>query len=100
MIGLAFQAETAMTARLAGIHRHAVAGANAGDLLAHFHDFAGDFMAEDHRLPQANRTEAAMLIVMEVGAADAAGANADLDVLRPDGGDLSLLDSQIARGMD
>ena len=89
-----------MAARLARVDRHAVAGTDAGDLVADLDDLAGDFMAEDHRLAQANRAEAAMQVVMEVGTADAAGADADLDVLRADLGNLGLFDPQIARGMD
>ena len=40
-------------------------------------------MPEDHRLFQANRSEPAVVVVMEIGAADAPGRQPQPDLTRP-----------------
>ena len=58
-------------------------------------------MAEHHRLPHAHRAEAAMQVVVQVRAADAAGADAHARRrVGPSSGAVDLLDAQILFGMD
>ena len=57
-------------------------------------------MAEDHRLAQPHGAEAAVVEVVQVGAADAAGLDRDLDLAGAGGLGRALLDAQILRGMD
>ena len=61
-----------MAAGAAGVDGHALPDADGGDAGAGFDDFAGDFVAEDHRLLDADGAEAAVLVVVQVRAADAA----------------------------
>ena len=93
-------AEAAQAAWLAGADRDTVAGGEAGHLGAGGFDDAGDFMAEHHRLFHANGAEAAMLVVVQVGAADAAAANADAQLAGAEIGGRYLLDAQVAGGVD
>src|SRR3712207_7323345 len=49
------------------------AGLHARDLGPDLLDRAGDLVPQRHRLPYPHRAEAAVVVVMQVGAADAAG---------------------------
>ena len=88
-------AEVALAARPARVDRDDVAGANRRHAGTHGSHRSGDLVAEDHRLLQANSAEAAMVIVVEVGAADAAGADGDLDLAVAERFLLPLVDPQI-----
>ena len=79
---LALQAVAAAAARAARIDGDALAGLDAVDLRADAADRAGDLVAEDHRLLQPHGAEPAVEIVVQVRAADAAGLDAHLDVVR------------------
>jgi hypothetical protein len=57
-------------------------------------------VAEDHRLPDPHRAEAAVVEVVQIRAADAAGADADLDVARPEVRDGRRFDPKVVRGVD
>ena len=63
-------------------------------------DGARHLMAEDHRLAHADRAEAAVVVVVQIGAADAAGLDGDLDLSRPGSLRLALLDAQVLGGMN
>ena len=97
---LAHLAVAAMAAGPARIDRDAVARLHARDLAADRLDPAGDLMAEDHRLAHADRAEAAMQIVVQVRAADAAGLDPHAHVARPELGRGRRLDAQVLLGMD
>jgi hypothetical protein len=94
------QAEPAMAAWQAGVHRDPITGAHARDILAHLHHLAGDLVPKHHRLTQSHRAEAAMQIIMQIRSADATSADAHLDVMRPDVGCLPFLDPQVPWRMD
>ncbi len=55
---------------------------------------------QDHRLAQPHGAEAALLVVMQVRAADAAGADADLHLAGPGRFGRDRLDAQVAGGVD
>ncbi len=57
-------------------------------------------MAKDQRLAHADRAEAAMQIVMQVRAADAAGLDLDADLPRTGFADRDLVDAEVLFGMD
>ena len=61
---------------------------------------AGHLVAEDHRLAHADRAEAAVVVVVQIGAADAAGLDGDLDLSGPGSLRLALLDAQVLGGMN
>ena len=80
--------------------RHAVADREARDAGADFLDHAGDLVAEHHRLLDADGAEAAVLVVVQVRAADAAGAHAHAGLAGADGGRLDGFDAKVAGGVD
>ena len=57
-------------------------------------------MAQHHRLAQPHRAEAAMLVVVQVGAADAAVADADADLARAGLERRMVLDAEVLRRVD
>ena len=59
-------------------------GVHAGDLAADLVDRAGDLVPERHRLLQPDGAEAAVMVVVQVGAADAAGFDPNPDIARPE----------------
>ena len=81
-------------------HRDEIARREAVDPLPHFGDVSGDFVTEDHRLLQANRSEAAVVVVVQVRTADAAGGQADPDLSGSGRPRFALLDAQIPCLMD
>src|SRR4051812_11809513 len=72
---LAFLAVAAMAARKARVHGDALADPDAGDVVSEACDRAGNFVPEDHRLLQPHGAKAAIEIVMQVRAANAASLN-------------------------
>jgi predicted secreted protein len=78
---LALGAVAAGVARPARVHRDPHAGLDGRDLGADARHHAGDLVTEDHRLLQPHRAEAAVVIVVQVGAADAAGLDTDLHLV-------------------
>ena len=100
---MVLQAELAVATAAAGPAR-ADGDALAGRVVAHrsarLLDHARHLMAEDHGLLDPHRTEAAMLEVVQVGAADAAGAHAHPELLGPDLRRLDVLDAEIAGGVN
>ena len=63
-------------------------------------DGAGDLVTEDHRLAHPHRAEAAMVEIMQIRSADAAGLDGDLDLSRTGCLGFALLDPQIASRMN
>ena len=97
------QALEAVGAGAAGTARRdgdAVADREALDAFPECDDPAGDLVAEDHRLAQPHGAEAAVVEVVQVGAADAAGLDRDLDLAGAGGLGRALLDAEILGGMD
>src|SRR2546423_15034498 len=92
---LAFLAVGALPARPARGDGNTLPSPDAPDFGADARDRAGDLVAEDHRLLQPHRSEATVEIVMQIGAADAAGLDAHLDVARAKWRRSDLLDAQI-----
>jgi hypothetical protein len=88
-----------MLARLTGVHRYLVTDRDGRNLRSEFGHDAGDLVAEDHRFLEAHGPEAAMKVVVQIGAADASGSDAHLHLPRTKGLWVSLDDSEIARGM-
>ncbi|SCY68443.1 hypothetical protein SAMN03159288_03654 [Rhizobium sp. NFACC06-2] len=89
-----------MVAGTARRYGNAVANGETGDTLSQSLDGAGDLMAEDHWLPHAHGAEAAMVVIMQVGAADAARFDGDLDLSRTGLLGLPFLNPQILRRVD
>ena len=97
------QAHPAVAARVAWLARvdgDARAGLHPGHLAADLVDGAGDLVPERHGLLQAHGAEAAMVVVVQVGAADAAGLDPDADIARAQRRHLDLLDAEVLRSMD
>ena len=63
-------------------------------------DGASDIVAQDHRLAYPHRAEAAMVEIMQVGSADAAGLRRDLDLFGTGRLGFAFLNPQIAGSMD
>ena len=68
--------------------------------VAERHDPARHLVAEDHRLAQPHGAEAAMVEVVQVGAADAPGLDRYLDFAGARCLGVALLDAQVLRGVD
>ena len=94
------QAVVASAARPARRDRHPVADGEVLDARAEGDDPAGNLMPEDHRLAEPDRAEAAVVEIMQVRPADAAGLDRDLDLAGSGGLGLALLDPEVLRGMD
>src|SRR5882672_4920242 len=97
---LALEAVAALSAWETGIDRDPIARAHVRHLGADLHDLASRLVAEDHRLLDAHRAKAAMQVVVQVGPADAAGADADFHVTAAHGSNVRLLDPEVAGGVD
>jgi hypothetical protein len=57
-------------------------------------------MAQHHRLLDAHSAEAAIVVIMQIGPANAATFNPDLDIMGPHGRQRDVLHPQIMRRMD
>jgi hypothetical protein len=79
-----------LTATRSPALRPATSAADAGD-------GAGDLVAEDHRLLQPHSAEAAVEIVVQVRAADAAGLDPHLDIVRAERRQRHGFDPQVFR---
>ena len=93
-------AVAALPARPARADRDPVADRQAADAGADRVDRARDLVAQHHRLLQADAAEAAVLPVVQVGAADAADAHPHADLAGADRGSLDGFDPQVAGGVD
>ena len=61
---------------------------------------ACNFMAQHHRLLDPHGAETAIMVIMQIGAANAATFDPDLDIMRPHGRQRDILHPQIMRRMD
>ena len=77
MLGEPLCAITAAAAGPARIQGDGIALLQAGDAGADRIDGAGDLMAENHRFSEPDRSEARLMIVVQIRAADAAGTDRD-----------------------
>src|SRR5262245_61032516 len=96
----ALQTVLAGIARPARGNGHPVADRKWGNADAGSLDRAGDLVAQNHRLANPHRTEAAVVEIVEIGAANAARLDSDLDLARPHFLRLAILDPQVARGVN
>ncbi len=76
---VAAQTEFAVIAVERGLERAAVAGDEAGDACAGFHDDAGGLVPKHHGVDVGHAADGALGVGVEIGAADADSLNADLD---------------------
>ena len=63
-------------------HRNQLSDSQTGHALPQTGDVPGNFMAENHWLLQPNGSEAAVIVVVKVGSADASSGHANLDLAR------------------
>jgi hypothetical protein len=94
---LALGAIAAGATGAARVHGDALADLHARDLGADTRHRAGDLVAEDHRLLEPHRAEAAVKIVVQIGAADTARLDAHLDLVGPERGGRDRLDAKVFR---
>ena len=92
----ALLAELADAARTARADRHTFAGREAAHVGTDCLDHARHFVAEHHRLLDPHGTEAAVLVVVQVGTADAAAAHAHLQLIGAERRGFIGFDAQIA----
>ena len=69
--------------RNAWLHADPVADRKPGHLRSHFHNRAGRFMAQHHRLVDDIGSDGAVSVIVHVAAADADRVDGNLDVARP-----------------
>src|ERR1051325_5457878 len=100
MLLLALGAIAAGAARPARVDGNPLARLHARDLRADAAHRAGNLVTEDHRFLEAHRAEATVIIIMQVGAADAAGLDPHLDVAEPERWRGDLVDAKILHGME
>src|SRR5690606_4816477 len=72
----------------------------AGDAITQRSDAAGELVVEDHGLPESDGAGAAMVVIMQIGAADAAALAADQHLARSRRRGRMVLDPQILRGVN
>ena len=97
---MALTAVAAGLARHARVDRDARAGGEIRHLGADLLDHAGDLVPERHRLLDPHGAEAAVVVVVQVRAADAARRDADADLVRSRRHDGDVLDPQVLGRVD
>ncbi len=90
----------ALTAGLARINGDARSRLQMTDAIADRSDDTGDLVTERHRLLNAHGAEAAMVIIVQVGAADAAIGDLDADLAGAGHGVGIIVDPQVLRRVD
>lgn len=100
LVAEAFLAMQALAARLARIDRNAGAGLYRSDTVTDGRDHAGDLVPQRHRLLDADDAEAAVMVVVQVGAANTAISDLDADLARGGRGIGIRIDPQILGGVD
>ena len=100
VVALSCSTVAARVAWLARVDGDPHAGLHPGHLAADLVDRAGDLVPKRHRLPQADGPEAAVVVIVQVGAANPSGLDPDTDITRPERRRLDLLDPKILRSMD
>ncbi len=94
-VGAAGLAGAALPAGLARIDRDPVAGLDARDVAPDLDHLARDLVAEDQRLAQRKIADPALVVVVQVRAADAARPEPDAHLLRPERRLRPLLEPQV-----
>jgi hypothetical protein len=82
------------------IHGDTIANGKPARSPAECYDFAGDLMAEDHRLLEPDYAESTMAKVVQIGAADPTSANSDPDLSWTRLHRLALFDPKVLCLMD
>src|SRR5690606_10042255 len=100
MLAQALSAVAAGIARPARIERHAIAGDQPFDALSNRLDGARQLVTEDDRLAHADRAETAVVEVVQVRAADAAGADAHQHLIIGRRSDGLALDTDVMRAVE
>ena len=100
VIELALVAVHAVPARPAGIDGDQIAFLDHADAGADSFGIAGHLMTQHHRFAQPDRAETAVIVVMQVGTADAAGRHGYADLARTGIACFGLLQSQVFGRMD
>ncbi len=95
LVAQALGAEAAAPAGPRGRDRDEVAGGEGLDAGAEGGDVAGDLVAEDHRLAQPHRAEAAVQVVVEIRAADAAAGEPHAQLAGTGIAGVALFEAQI-----
>ncbi len=95
----AFETVFARLAGQRGVDGDAISDLDRCDAGADGFDDAGHFVSEHNGLAHAHRAKAAMMIVVEIGAADAAVVDADADLMRTGLAGLHVIDTQVMRRM-
>jgi hypothetical protein len=93
-------AEAADTARAAGADGKVIADGEAGDVGRNFFDDTCHLVAQHHGLLETDGAESAVLVVVQVRAADAAGAHAHADLSRPDRRRRNVFNAKVTGTMD
>lgn len=99
VLRLALPAIMAGAAGVAGVDRDALADGQAADATAQRLDRAGELVAQHHRLLHPYGAEASIEEVMQIGAADAAGADPHRHLARAGGGERIGFDAQVVRAV-
>ena len=99
MVLPAIEAIGASVARAARVDRDALADGERRHARAQRMHDARHLMPEHHRLFEADDAETAVIVIMQIGAADAAGADADQHFARLGYGHWHRVDAQIFGGV-
>ena len=92
-------AKPALPARQRRIDRHALAELDMGRGTAEPHHGAGDFMTQNHRLLDPHGAKSALVVIMQIRAANAAALDFHLDLMRRESGHRHRFNPQIMRRM-
>jgi hypothetical protein len=77
---MALDAVAAVTARVTRVDCDVIAHLDSRHIGSDFHDGSGDLVTKDHRFLEPDRAESSVLVVMEIGPADSACCQGDLDL--------------------
>jgi hypothetical protein len=93
-------AELAHITRPARIDGHAYAWGEPPDFSSDLIDGSGNLVTKDHRLPDSDSPETAVVVIVQIRTANSAGLNAHAHVARAQGGGRNLFDSEVFGSMD
>ena len=80
LVRMALDAVAAVTARVTRVDCDVIADLDPRHLGSDFHDGSRDLVTKDHRFLEPDRAESPVLVVMEIGPADSACRQGDLDL--------------------
>ena len=93
VVRLAFLAEAALSTSPAWIDDNALADTQVRNPGSGFEHLAGHLVAQDHGLLHSHRAEAAMQVIVQIGAADASRPDANHHLARTDSRALDLVNA-------